>query len=81
MTGTIYVSREKTLPDIVTIRLITQLRQGGTMRQRVQRIMKARKKRDGRKGTERQKRSEKQDQQVARIGTEYRGSLAEKKRA
>ena len=51
------------------------------MRQRVQRIMKARKKRNGRKGTERQKLSEKQDQQVARIGAEYRDSLAEKKRA
>ena len=51
------------------------------MRQRAQRTMKARKKISHRKGTERQKLSEKQDQQMARIRTESKDYLAEKKRA
>ena len=61
---------EEAGPDIVTMRVFTQLRQGGNMRQRAQRTMIARKKINHRKATERQKLSEKQDQQMARIRTE-----------
>jgi hypothetical protein len=47
--------------------VITELRQGGNMRQRQKRIMIAKKKASGRKGSERQKLTEKHDQKFKRL--------------